>query len=328
MNSEESERRSRLLSLKLRALVRDHLGLTADPEGSAEVFMPGAAFVTSDAVWVMIDGDAARSLGGVLAWAPQFEKPIHLLVERDAGILARRAQLFDIDISVWHVDDRTLLPAIAEPHLVSPAASDAHLAFIDLIESSGADALVEHGVVVGEVRGLEMCRVVDDATTGEVRLEVGMGRHDREAFAMVHGELPTEQAMRQVIDAVLPHRNEGADPHPFNTFGVERLQRWRTMQAPTSIGFTRLSPADPPVLRTNVKDVVPCVALGTTDSGVLAAAVFVHGVDLDAVPFAVDAASRLGTSDVTIVVRRRDVVKPIERLANLAHVHVRFAFHS
>ena len=171
-------------------------------------------------------------------------------------------------------------------------------------------------------------RVVDDATTGEVRLEVGMGRHDREAFTMIHGELPTAQAMRQVIDAVLPHRTEGADAHPFNQFGVERLSRWKAIKDPSSIGFSTLAPADPPVLRTNVKDSVPCVAIGLTGAKRLSTAVFVHGVDLDCVSFAVDAASRLGTQDVTIAVRRRDVIASIERLANMASIQVRLAYLS
>ena len=218
VNSADLDRRSRLLSIKLRSLVREHLALASDPDGTNESFALGAGFLSTDAVWVLIDGDASRALGPVLAWASQFERHVNLLVENNAGLLARRASLFDADITVWHVDDHTITRAVAEPHIVSASASDAHLSFVDIIESSGADSLVEHGVVVGEVRGLEMCRVVDDVTTGDVRLEVGMGRHDREAFTMIHGELPTAQAMRQVIDAVLPHRTEGADSHPFNGF--------------------------------------------------------------------------------------------------------------
>jgi len=328
VNTADLDRRSRLLSIKLRSLVREHLALTSDLEGTNESFALGAGFRTSGAVWVLIDGEASRSLGPVLAWTSQFERPVHLLVENNAGVLARRAQLFDVDITVWHVDDHAITRAIAELHIASASATEAHLSFLDIIESSGADALVEHGVVVGEVRGLEMCRVVDDVTTGEVRLEVGMGRHDREAFTMIHGELPTAQAMRQVIDAVLPHRTEGADSHPFNQFGVERLSRWKAIKDPTFIGFSTLAPADPPVLRTNVKDSVPCVAIGLTGVKRLSTAVFVQGVDLDCVSFAVDAASRLGTQDVTIAVRRRDVIASIERLASMASIQVRFAYLS
>ena len=279
-------------------------------------------------MWLLIDGNAARALGGVLAWGTKFELPIHLVVENDSGLLARRAALFDVDITVWHADERVLLPALAEPHLPTTQAKPEHLAFTELIQSSGADALVEHGIVVGEVRGLEMCRVVDDVVSGVARLEVGMGVNDREAFAMVHGELPTEQALRNVIDAVAIHREPGANVHPFNQFGAERMHRWRALQDPTSIGFSRLDPVDPPVKRTNLKDAVPCAAIGSTDSGNLSAAIFVHGVDLDVVPFAVDTASRLGIDEVTIVARRQDITPSIERLANMASVFVRFAFIS
>ena len=326
MNDADLERRSRLLSLKLRALVRDHLGLASDPEGTPEVFGLGAAFVTSDATWVLIDGESSRALGPVLAWTSRFEKPVHLLVERDSGIIARRAQFFTSSITVWHVDDRSLLPAVAEPHLPAVEAKPEHVAMMDLIASSGADALIEHGIVVGEVRGLEMCRVVDDNTTGESRLEVGMGVNDREAFAMVHGELPKEEALRNVIEAVAVHREPDAMVHPFNQFGAERMHRWRALNDPASIGFANLSPADPPVRRTNLKDAVPCVALGTTLAGEASVAVFVQGIDLDVVPFAVDAASRCGVHRAVVVARTKDITPSMQKMAERASIPVSFQY--
>lgn len=321
MGHTDSDRRSVLLSLKLRALVRDHLGLDADPDGQSLPFALGAAFATDAATWILIDGPAERSLGPVLAWSKSAGKPVQLLVERDSGVLARRAQLFGAPVTVWHVEDRALLPAVPEPWPAPVPVDPRHLQFDELIRSAGADPLVEHGVVIGEVRGLEMCRVVDDPVTGEVRLEVGMGRHDREAFSMVHGDLPTEEALRQVIDAVLPHRSEGADPHPFNQFGAERLMRWRAMQEPSMIGFRSLSPDQPPVPRTNVKDAVPCVARGVDGEGNEATVVFVHGVDLDVVPFAVDASRCAGTERAVIVARSRDIVPAISSMAESARVH-------
>ncbi len=325
MNDADLERRSRLLSLKLRALVRDHLGLASDPEGTPEVFGLGAAFVTSDATWVLIDGESSRALGPVLAWTSRFEKPVHLLVERDSGIIARRAQFFTSSITVWHVDDRSLLPAVAEPHLPVVEAKPEHVAMMDLIASSGADALIEHGIVVGEVRGLEMCRVVDDNTTGESRLEVGMGVNDREAFAMVHGELPKEEALRNVIEAVAVHREPDAMVHPFNQFGAERMHRWRALNDPASIGFANLSPADPPVRRTNLKDAVPCVALGATLAGEASVAVFVQGIDLDVVPFAVDAASRCGVHRAVVVARAKDITPSMQKMAEQSSLAVTFS---
>ena len=325
MNEADAERRSRLLSLKLRTLVRDHLGLASDPEGTPEVFGLGAAFITDDATWVLVDGDSARALGPVLAWTSRFGKPVHLLVERDSGIVARRAQLFSSAITVWHVDERSLVLAVPDPHLPVAQAKPEHVAMMELIASSGADALIEHGIVVGEVRGLEMCRVVDDKATGETRLEVGMGVNDREAFLMVHGELPKEEALRTVIEAVAVHREPDAMVHPFNQFGAERMHRWRALQDPSSIGFAELSPADPPIRRTNFKDAVPCVALGKTISGENAVAVFVHGIDLDLVPFAVDAASRCDVEQAIIVARVKDITPSMKKMAEKSSLAVIFS---
>jgi hypothetical protein len=310
----------------LRALVREHLGLESDLQGTPEVFPLGAAFLTDEDVWVLVDGDATRSLGATLAWASRFERPIQLLVERDSGIVARRAQFFSASLTVWHVDEKTLLPAVPEPHLPAAEPAVSHVALMPLIASSGADAVVEHGVVVGEVRGLEMCRVVNDSVTGEARLEVGMGVNDREAFAMVHGELPTEQALRNVIEAVQVHREIGAMVHPFNQFGAERLHRWRALQDPGSIGFKELRPADPPVKRTNLKDPIPCVSIGVTDKETSAVAIFVNGIDLDVVPFAVDAADMHGVQHVVVAVRQRDVTESIRRLTAMASLTVDLAF--
>lgn len=318
----DHERRSRLLSLKLRALVRDHLGLTAEPAGTPHVFALGAAFVTDAASWFLIDGDAGRALGPVLAWcgANGVDVPVNILTESNGGVVARRAEDFDATIAVWHVDDRSLRPVAPEPHSPVIDPSPAHLAFASMIESAGAEVVIEHGVVLGEVRGLELCRVVDDATTGETRLEVGMGAHDREAFAMVHGEVPTEEALRRVIEAVEPHRQPGAQQHPFNQFGAERLLRWTAMQEPSTVGCTSLAPAEPPVVRANLKDAVPCVAIGLDDQGRTVAVTFAIGMDLDAVPFAVDAAGRLGASRAVLALRAKDISRSTRGLVTRARV--------
>lgn len=318
--SADQERRSRLLALKLRALVRDHLALTEDPAGEARVFSPGAAFLSDDAAWFLVDGDATRSLGAVIAWsaANNIDKPLNILCEQNAGIVARRAGFMSADVTVWQVDDRSVVRAEPAPHLPLTTPSVHHMSFAPLIESGGAEIVIEHGVVLGEVRGLEMCRVVDDPFTGESRVEVGLGAHDREAFAMVHGHLPTEDAMRQVISAVLPHRSFEADHHPFNRFGVERLLRWNAMQDPASVGCASLAPAEPPVVRTNVKDAVPCVAIGIDADGNTVAVTFVNGIDLDAVPFALDAADRLGASRAVLAMRSRDITRSTNTLVSLA----------
>jgi hypothetical protein len=327
-DSTDRERRSRLLSIKLRALVREHLGLSSEPEGRAEVFGLGAAFVTPSETWVYVDGAAQRALGPTLAWfVTQMQSgmapagaPLNLVVERDSGLLVRRAAMFDLPIHVWHVNERLLLPAVREEHLPLIPPHPRHLEFVPMIERAGADVVVEHGIVVGEVLGLEICRVVDDVETGEMRLEVGMGAHDREAFALIHGHLPTEDALRSVIDTVAQHRQTGARIHPLNTFGAERLLRAQCIAQPEMVGLSFLEPAEPPIVRTNLKDAVPCVARGHDGAGDNAAVTFMHGVDLDVIPFALDAADRLGDNvRIIVAARDKDVVPSIMKMGVLAY---------
>ena len=324
----DTERRSRLLSLKLRALVRDHFpDVDADDLDAAPCPL-GAALFSNHTAWLLIDDDATNSLGPSLAWTLAQQRDItsvHLLAEVGSGVLARRAQLIDgtIVVNVWHAKERDVLQALPEPPLPSLLASTPHLEFVGAIREAGAEALVEHGVVVGEVRGLEICRVVDDVHTGVVRLEVGTGAHDREAFALVHGDVPTAEALAKVVTSVSIHRADGAPPHPLNSFGAERLLRARAIENPSLVSCVSVVAAEPPVIRKNVKDAVPCVAIGEEADGTRRILVFVSGVNLDVVPFALDSWHRLDrTARVTVVMREKDNVASIDRLASLGVVPV------
>jgi hypothetical protein len=74
-----------------------------------------------------------------------------------------------------------------------------------------------------------------------------------------------------------------------------------------------------------LKDTVPCVAVGETSDGEAAVAVFVHGIDLDVVPFAVDAASRCGVNSAVIVARDKDITASMHKMAEWASIPVRFS---
>jgi hypothetical protein len=267
--------------------VRDHLGrdVAADPAP----FPPGAALVDDDVAWVLVEDDPGRGLGPALAWARRHgASGLHVLAERETGLLARRAQAFSVPIKVWHVEERMLIPAAAEPLAPPRPATPAHLSLVPTIEAGGAVPVIEHGVVSGEVRGLEVCRVVDDPVGGHVRLEVGVGAHDREAFALIHGDVPTVDALAEVVQAVAHHRGAESD-HPLNRIAAERLLRWRLEQAPESIGLVSLVPSEPPVPRPGVREWSPCTALGRRGGGSTVLVVCSVGVDLDLIPYATDA---------------------------------------
>lgn len=315
----DEARRGRLLAMKLAVLIRDH-GAGADLQPAS--FALGAAATDGPVGWVLLDERQDRGLGPALAWAVRAGVDrLHVLAEEGTGTLARRAAAFRLPIEVWHVDDRTLLPAIAEPLPVPVAASVEHEQFRSLIASGGALPSVEHGVLVGEVRGLEVCRVVTDEYTGAVRLEVGIGQHDREAFQMLHGDVPTVEALATVVAVVAPHRQHGSDPHPLNRLGQERALRARLIDDPALIGASQVEAVPSPVVRPNPKDPHPCVARAVID-GHPTTLVVSAGVDLDLVPFATDA--RLATGDPTrIVVPARDALPVQVEIAALLNEPIR-----
>ena len=346
---DEGERRRRLLGVKLRALVAEHLGTEVDV--TPEPFGAGSAMIVDGAAWVLVDGPAERRLGASLAWAIRHDATsLDVIAEAGGATLARRATGFEFPIAVWFAEDRTLLPVVATAAPTPTPAPDDHLALIDMIRDAGATPHVEHGVVTGEVRGLEVCRVVDEPTTGnfaelsdvvpasgevpdgdelaariaqrssdEVTLEVGVGANDREAFQLLHGHIPTVEALTGVVDAVSDHRNVDAVQHPLNRMAPERFLRWQVVEQPERLGLSSLEPVDAPVVRRSMKYSEPCVAQGVDSDGRGVVVVFSAGVDLDLIPFVADvlvAPDVVGADDRFLVaVPERDLVAITRDLA-------------
>jgi hypothetical protein len=263
-----------------------------------------------------------------LAWSIRHDATsLHLVVDNDSGLLARRAQRLAFPVTVWFPQGRTLLAVVPEPLDAPTAPSPDHLALWGVIEEAGATAVVEHGVVAGEVRGLEVCRVVDQPTVGHfaelgdfdvpapvgpaaangVLLEVGVGANDREAFRMLHGDIPTVEALAAVVDAVLAHRSADAPQHPLNRLGQERALRWQLEQDPALVGAASVAAAEPPQPRPNLKDPIPCVARAVAGDGGVSNIVCSVGVDLDLVGFVADV-QEMSDAPVVVALRSRDAV--------------------
>ena len=169
--------------------------------------------------------------------------------------------------------------------------------------------------MIGEVEGLEVARVVTDELGH--RVEVGVGAHDREAFGLLHGDLPTPDAIRQVAGLVRTHRAPGADPHPLNRLGAERWLRARLIGRPGEIGAAHLAPAEPPTPRLSLKEPVPAVAVGATEGGTPLVVVTAVGIDLDVVPFAADArALHDASAELVVAVPARDAHGVLQQMAS------------
>ncbi len=321
-------RRAALVGAKLTAVVRDH---GAEPEGAPSGLGDGAVTMTvGGEAWALLgdaggQGPAGRGLGGALAWAVRRgATALHVVAEAGTGVLARRAAGLTLPVHVWHLEGRALLPAVAEPMAVAVPVPEGHRTFTSLIVAGGAEPVEEHGVLSGEVRGLEVCRVVDDVHTGQTRLEVGVGAHDRETFQLLHGDRPTVEALADVVLAVDGHRAAaGSVHHPLNQLAASRLSRWRLLQSPQLVGASSLEPAEPPVPRSNLKDQVPCVAVERVGDEVHVV-VCTTGVDLEVVPYTIDAVAALDGTRATIAAPQRDVIDIQQRLAALMIVPTAF----
>jgi hypothetical protein len=90
---------------------------------------------------------------------------------------------------------------------------------------------------------------------------------------------------------------------------------------PGLLGLDTVAPVQPPQPRPNVKDRVPCVAAGRRADGTAVLLVCSVGVDLDLVPYAVDArrsAPGVDAAEVWLVTPPRDLVPVTAELAGLA----------
>jgi hypothetical protein len=325
--------------LRLRAIIdaqRGGSGAGGAIGGRSDVevseFGQAVGLVIDDVAWVLVTGRYERSLGPALMWALRKNATsLKLLLSERAGELARIATYFDFAIEVFELDaagvGRVAVPKDATKIEVSVADE----MFADFIKSAGAEVVREHGVISGEVCGLEVCRVVratsasDLDGAGESELEIGVGAHDRETFKLLHGRTATVESLRKVIAEVAARRAVGAQVHPLNQLARERMLRHYVCLSPQLVGAKSLQPAQPPIARTNLKDVVPCCAVGVSLTGEKMIVIFNVGVDPDVVSFGADARGQINASaDLVFAMPTRDIVPAVEQIAQMLRRPARF----
>ena len=269
-------------------------------------------------MWVLADAEPGRALGPALVIARREapDVPLHVVVEEGAGLLARRASQFEPAPTVWQVDGAALRRAEPDPVPAATVVDPRLAAYADLLAAAGTDPVVEHGRLIGEVRGLEVARV--EIVDGEPRLDVGVGRFDREANALLHADQPTEETLRRVVSLVLEHRRDAADDHPLNRLARSRWLRWRVLQAPSLVGAAHLAPMAPVIEPPDLRTPWPAPATGVDTAGEPIVVVCSVGVDLDLVPAAADARLADGRqARLVLAVPSRDRHTVTEALAGM-----------
>ncbi len=318
-------------------------------EAEISDFGDAVGLAVDNVAWVLVTGRHERSVGPALIWTLRNNaRALKLFSDKSAGDLARIAGHFDFPIEVFEVD-ASGVARVAEPRSVEKVeVSVADEMFAEFIGSAGAEVVREHGVIAGEVCGLEVCRVVSatcqgDAMSadqfgaaratgeggengaGESELEIGVGAHDRETFKLLHGRTATIESLRKVVAEVAARRAVGAQVHPLNQLARERMLRHYVCQSPQLVGAASLQPAQPPLARTNLKDAVPCCASGVSTTGEKIVAIFSVGVDPDVVAFGADAHSQINSAaELIFAMPTRDIVPAVERVAQLLRRPARF----
>jgi hypothetical protein len=275
--------RPELYQAKLRALARDSFGIE---DGTPGGFPGGATLLSPDGRTglVLAEDQANRALGGALTWAWSVQAAeVHVLAPADAaGALARRAQAFSHPPVVHVVTGRDVSPAAPSPLPTYPPLPPDAEPFVELFARAGAEPVVEQGALVAEVLGLEVARVVD----GE--LEVGVGKHDREAQKLMHGDRQPFDALVDTVTAVRELRRAGVPTHPMNQLAASRWLRAVVCARPSLVGAAQLAPVSSTVARADLRLPAPAPAAGFDTEGRPMVVVCSTGIDVDLVPTAAD----------------------------------------
>lgn len=244
--------------------------------------------------WVLIDDGVVARFGAAVAWASRFElSSLDVLVDGSPsapGIIARRAACFSPAPQVWAVSGTALeLAAPAPP--VPDAAEEPPADLVAFLSSHGLEVVWEHGVLRGEVLGLEVARTVGD------RLEVGVGRHDRSARFEMRPSEPVSSALSEASSAVRALRRRDAPSHPANTLARSRWLRSVLVASPGLVGLASLRAVAPPLPWFDLPEAGAAPAVGVSEvTGNPVVVVCSVGVDLDLVPTAADCRLLYGSS--------------------------------
>jgi hypothetical protein len=168
-----------------------------------------------------------------------------------------------------------------------------------MLQVHGAEPVVEHGVLTGEVLGLEVARVVADGPGP--RLEVGVGSQDRRAQLLLRPDRSLVEALDDAVSAVRQWRSTEAGSHPAWSLAAERWLRAVVVTRPDLVGAAHLVPVQPPLPRGDLRLRSPAPAAGVDLDGRPVLVVCSTGIDLDLVPTAADARLADGREDVRLV---------------------------
>ena len=313
-----------LVEAKLRALARSSTGCElTDVDGALGAGLGDGPEPGTVRAFYLADSEP-RSIGRALHWAASRRAvSLDILAEGGAGDLARRASHLSEgpaenpgpSISVWEVNGANAEPASAAPLAPPPTIPNDHWTLAGLMSEAGARPVDDHGVLVAEVAGLEVGRVIDDGSGP--RIDVGVGQADRELSHMIHRNDEPGEGLRRVIAAVIEFRRAGSH-HPLTRVGRERWLRSLLLESPGLVGAASLEPVVPLRPRGGLRDADPSAAFGETVDGGPIVVVANVGADLDLMAEAGDYRHRCDPeAELVLAMPERDLALSVGQLDRL-----------
>ena len=298
-------RRAGLERSRATAIAREQFEIDIDT-ASVDAAPFGVVVDDGERAVIVSSSDDLAVLGGVLVWVGRNPRAqVDLIVEHHAGVHARRAAALAPEIDVHRLDGSRVMAATPDP-IGDPHETPSDVTpLIAMIERSGADAVTEDGIVRAEVAGLEVGRVVI-GPSGSV-LEVGVGRFDREAGALLHADRPVEPTLVDTIEQVRVHRHVGAASHPINRIGRERWLRAMVLQDPSAFGLASPTLVEPVPPRSSLLE-KRSAALLSVDGDERRLVVCTVGADLGLVPELADLLAVTGADQLTVIAPERDLL--------------------
>lgn len=272
-------------------------------------------------LYLLAEAALPSTLSSVLVLASR-RGASEVVVFADEGgpALARLAGYFVVPVQVRAVVGGTSKPVEPEPlPVVMPGPTGAE-ALLEVLRAEGLEVVLEDGTWRGELNGLEVARIVvwpvESGGDGELHIEAGVGRFDRDASAaMNQGEDPIV-TLRRAVRSVSEQRHSDAAPHPLGLMSRSRWLRSAALADPGIVGAEHLSPVQTSFPAASVRDVVPAATLGVDPDGAAVLVVFAAGASLDLVPVAADTrALHDPAARLRLVVPTRDHLPLLDDLA-------------
>jgi hypothetical protein len=291
------------------AVGRDHFGF----DSATMVGVPGAVCASSEGRAIAVVDEATMTVvGGVLLWAERAGVGLEALIvpERDrVGVVAGWLEGFASPPVVRGLTGRELFSPGPAPESAAPIPPVVPAEF----EAADVEVVIENGMVLAEVDGLEVARVLIDAD-GRERVAVGVGRYDRAAHDVMSAEMPLAERLATVVEGVRAVRRPVAAAHNLNRLCRERWLRAVLVAEPGPVGLVELRPADPIPPRESLLDRGPAPAVGTDAAGAKVLVMATAGID-PSVTVATSAVARREEPDrIVVALPPRDLIRPTERL--------------